>query len=135
MRLSGNEIKNIEMFKRWGNIKNRIPQKFEGIGVGEIKDNETNKGLYEYYDRIDFTLENDAQHCDHYFYTVTGRYSDSDDWETLFIIDDNVKYDDEWAKRLKQHSELCYKELIKYDIEWDMEMLEQFEDLYGDNYE
>lgn len=125
IKLNENEIKNIDIFERWNNVKHKIPQKEEWICVGEIK----NKELYEEYEYIDFGLENDCQHCDHYFYTVIGKYRDVDEWETIYVIDDIIESDGEWAKRFREHSELCYEELIKYDIEWNMNLLKKLEEL------
>lgn len=125
MELSENEIKNTEMLRRWDNLKDRIPQSFECITIGEIEN------AYNDYDEIVLDLENDAQHCNHYFYTVSGKPIDNEYFQAICVIDDYVEDDGEWARRFIPQSEKCYNKLIGLKIKWDVEWLEYLEKIYG----
>lgn len=126
MELGDTERINGEMFKRWDNLKDRIPQSFECITIGEIEN------AYDGYDEIVLDLENDVQHCDHYFYTVSGKPKDDEYFQAICVIDNDVEDDGEWARRFIPQSEKCYKKLMALRIEWDVEWLEHLEKIYLD---
>lgn len=84
---------NLDMIKKWDNIKDYIPRERESVVLGVFEEK------YE-YEKIEVVLENNCCHSNHYFFDVIG-YSDENCGEVLFVfhtLEDLLNIDDEYNK-------------------------------------